>query len=426
MGRTSTRRQRGIDTATEQIAHIWRRCSFGTHHEQVAKWRTSDPQDLITALVENTTFWALDEASLFDDYPGDEDNERTVLLTMLDQMMSLDNPLHERMAWYWSTHFTTNVQAEARLAWQQHHLFRRHAFGNFRDLARAITTDPAMLLYLDGAGSNGDAPNENYAREFLELFTLGRNAGYTETDVRAAARIFSGWHVDWETAAVRFEPDTHYERPVTFMGERRRWSLDDFIDYICGQPQCHEHVVTRMYHHFVGPDLSAARRNELAKVFVDNDLEILPLIAAMLRGDDFLAAIHSRARQPLEWVLGAIQALGFETATAVDLQIWQLENLGQTPFRPPNVAGWPLDDRWSGTSQIVGRTSLLLEWELAENTIDNVAPTVAAVLERCGIYAPSPSTLAALKRIERDFSEFDYRLELLFVTALTSPEFTLL
>jgi hypothetical protein len=128
----------------------------------------------------------------------------------------------------------------------------------------------------------------------------------------------------------------------------------------------------------------------------------------------------------LEWVLGAIQALGFETATAVDLQIWQLENLGQTPFRPPNVAGWPLDDRWSGTSQIVGRTSLLLEWELAENTIDNVAPTVAAVLERCGIYAPSPSTLAALKRIERDFSEFDYRLELLFVTALTSPEFTLL
>jgi len=93
---------------------------------------------------------------------------------------------------------------------------------------------------------------------------------------------------------------------------------------------------------------------------------------------------------------------------------------------PPNVAGWPLDDRWASTSQIISRTSLLLEWELPQATINSVVPTVDGVLERCGIYDPSASTRAALDHIEETMSEFDFRLELLFVTALTSPEFTLL
>ena len=176
----------------------------------------------------------------------------------------------------------------------------------------------------------------------------------------------------------------------------------------------------------VGPDLSDRRRDELAKVFAEADLEIKPLVAAMLQGDDFLAAIHSRARQPLEWVLGALQALGFSSIAAAEVQPWTLRALGQMPMAPPNVAGWPLDDRWTSTSQIISRTNLLLNWHLPESTINSVVPSVDAVLERCGIHHPSPSTRAALDHIEETISEFDYRLELLFVTALSSPEFTLL
>lgn len=210
------------------------------------------------------------------------------------------------------------------------------------------------------------------------------------------------------------------------MGERKRWTVDSLISFVCSQPACHRHVVTRLYNHLVGPDLADARRDELAVLFADEGLEIKPLVAEILRGDDFLNATHSRARQPLEWILAALKAIGYRSVTDAELEYWQIDILGQVPFRPPNVAGWPLDDRWASTSQIIARTSLLLDWELPESTINSVAPTVDAVLERCGIFDPSPSTRAALDAIETNHSEFDYRLELLFVTALISPEFTLL
>lgn len=414
----------GID---EQLAHVMRRAGFGPQPGDVERWREHGPTALIDALLSADGAHVMDEdevraamASVGDSDDGD------VLLGVVDRMFTSSDPLHERMTWYWHTHFTTSHESsDMRLAWQQHHLLRRMALGNFGELAREITTDAAMLFYLDGAGSHGSAPNENYAREFLELFTLGRDGGYTEDDVRAAARVFSGWHVDWETGEVSFDPETHYDRPVTFMGTRRRWTVDSLVGFVCAQPACHRHVVARLYHHLVGPDLSDSRRNELADLFADEGLEIRPLVAAMLHGDDFASAVHSRARQPIEWALGALAALGFESPAEAGLEYWHLDVLGQVPFRPPNVAGWPLDDRWGSPSGVIARTSVLLEWGLAERTIDEVTPTVDAVLARCGIHDPSTSTQAALDAIEADFSEFDRRLELLFVTALVSPEFTL-
>lgn len=415
-------------TQDEQIAHVFRRCGFGPQPGDIERWRDVGATGLIEALLEDDSAPALDEDALFEQFGGSDDIEDDAIFqAFLDPMLSATRSLHERMTWYWHTHFTSSAESSGvRFGWQQHHLLRRHALGNFGDLARAISTDPAMLFYLDGAGSYGENPNENYAREFLELFTLGRDGGYGEDDVRAAARIFSGWHVDWESAEVHFEPDTHYARPVTFMGKRQRWTLDSLVEHVCGLRSCHRHVVTRLYSHLVGPDLSDTRRDELADVFAASGLEIKPLVAAILRGDDFLAALHSRTRQPIEWALAALRALGYRSVEQADLKPWQLETLGQMPMRPPNVAGWPLDDRWSGPSQVIARTSLLLDWELPEEAINTLPPTVDAVLERCGIFAPSASTRAALDTIEETYSEFDYRLELLFVTAMTSPEFSLL
>ena len=412
----------------EQIAHVFRRCGFGPKPGDVEAWMARGPEALTASLLTNADIHVVEGDSMFDGIGGVDDiDDDLMLAAVVDQMLNGSNQLHERLTWYWHTHFTTSAESsDRRYAWQQHHLLRRHALGNFRTLAREITTDPAMLLYLDGAGSHGENPNENYAREFLELFTLGRDGGYAEDDVRAAARIFSGWHLDWETGEVSFEPDTHYSRPVTFMGARRRWTVDSLVDFVCDLPACHRHVVTRLYHHLVGPDLKDARRDELAQVFADADLELLPLLEAMLTGDDFLAATHSRARQPFEWTVAAVNALGFDSMASADLQYWHIDVLGQVPFLPPNVAGWPLDDRWASTSQVIARTSVLLDWELPRSVIDSVPPTVDAVLAHCGIYDASASTREALDRIEREFSEYDYRLELLFVTALTSPEFTLL
>jgi len=420
-------RQGQTDDEAEQIAHVLRRCGFGPKPGDVDHWRERGAAALVDALLGDDDVKALDEDDLFAQFGGTEIDDSELFAAMVDPALQGENQLHERMSWYWHTHFTTSRDSSTQsLVWRQFQLIRRMALGNFGDFARAISTDAAMLLYLDGAGSYGDDPNENYAREFLELFTLGRNGGYSEEDVRAAARIFSGWHVDWDTGDVTFEPDTHYDRPVTFMGKRQRWTIDSLVSFVTAQPACHRHVVTRLYHHFVGPDLSPARRDELAKVFANSGLEIKALLGAMLRGEDFLKAARSRTRQPVEWALGALNALGYTSTEHAELEHWHLEILGQMLYYPPNVAGWPLDDRWSAPSQIIARTTVLLEWELPESTVDAVAPTVDAVLARCGIYSPSPSTRTALERIQDEFSEFDYRLELLFVATLTSPEFTLL
>jgi uncharacterized protein (DUF1800 family) len=416
----------------KQIAHVFRRCGFGPTPGAVEAWEEHGPQALIEELLSREAIEYRTEAKLYDGFNLSEDDDDDYKLFELavasigNDMVHGSNPIHERMTWYWSTHLTSsNERADSAMMWRQYQLFRQHALGHFPTLMRQVTTDAAMLLYLDGAESRGTNPNENYAREFLELFTLGRNGGYTEDDVRAAARILSGWWVDWETAEVHYKADQAYTRPVTFMGERRRWNLDEFIEFVCSRPSCAQHVATRIYHHLVGPDLTDDRRDELAAVFVANGMEIKPLVAEMVRGDDFLAATHSRARQPVEWLIAARQALGLGGFFDQD-ERWHLEVLGQMPFLPPNVAGWPLDDRWASASQIIARTSVAMDWDMPERLYDEIEPTVDAVLARCGIYDPSESTQAALKQIEADVSEYDGRLELLLLTAIVTPEFTLL
>ena len=294
-----------------QIAHVFRRCGFGPAPGAVAAWESQGPQALIDDLLARDTIEFLSEDELFDGYDVSDDDGDYQLFAqfvraMGDSMMTGANPLHERMTWYWNTHFTSSFdRASAQMIWRQYHLVREHALGHFPTLVRRITTDAAMLLYLDGSGSRGANPNENYARELLELFTLGRDGGYTEDDVKAAARILSGWWVDWETGEVNYEAEESYTRPVTFMGERRRWTLDGFVDYVCARPACARHVATRLYHHLVGPDPTAERIDELAAAFRDGDMEIRPLVEAIVRGPEFLDAVHSRARQPIEWLVGA-------------------------------------------------------------------------------------------------------------------------
>lgn len=404
-------------------AHILRRTGFGPAPGQVEAWDGMAPEKVLEIVLDNDAEAWRTEAELFDGVPS-EGGLSDLFPFLVDQLLDPANPLHERMSWYWHTHFTSSVEAaEVPFVWRQFHLLRKHALGNFGELARSVTTDAAMLAYLDGGDSIGAAPNENYAREFLELFTLGRDNGYTEEDVRVAARIFSGWSIDWDTGQTEYEPELGYTRPLTFMGERRRWDVDSLVAFVCGLPQCHRHVATRLYRHLVGGDPSDERASQLATVFAAAKLEIRPLVREILRGEDFLNARWSRARQPFEWALAAIQAIGLDVTAEGGLELWHLEMLGQAPYLPPNVAGWPLDERWVSASQIITRTSILLDWEIPEKTIEEVAPTAEAVLARCAIFAPSSTTLGALEGIERDVPEYERRLELLFVTALTSPEF---
>lgn len=404
---------------------LLRRITFGPNAGHVDAAVGRPAVDVIDDAFSAGIGWALDDDELDDAVDRDDQGIEEVFSTVMGRMVDPEHGLHERLNWFWQLHFPTSVdKVDAPMLWRQHHLMRRHALGNFAELLRALTTDAAMLLHLDGSSSSGDAPNENYSRESLELFTMG--SGYTEDDVRAGARILSGWDVDWETQAVSFDAERNYARPVTFLGTRQRWTVDDWVDAVCNRPETHRHVARRLHTYLVGSDLTDERLEHLAGVFRDQNLEIAPLVREILLGS--IGLQHTRARQPLEWTLAALHAIAPRNAPAdvAVLEPWQLETLGQLPYHPPNVAGWPLDARWCGATQMIPRTGLLLSWTLPDATVNQIAPTAAAVLDHCGVHDPSASTSAALAELEQTHSEYDQRLELLFLSVLTSPEFSLL
>ncbi len=409
----------------EQVAHLLRRTGFGIRPGQVQRLVRSDIHDLIDEVLSDGG-WALSaeeaESRNFDDVQWD-----TLATEWIDQMLSPSTSLHERMTWFWHGHFTSSRdKASAQLMVRQNHLIRRHALGNFRDFARDILVDGAMLRYLDGDGSRGDSPNENLSREFLEIFMLGRGNGYTEDDVRAGARILSGWRVDYETSVVSFEPEYHYSRPVEFLGTRRNWDLGSYVDTVLAHPACADHVAARIHAHLVSTELTSERRAQLGQTLRNNNWEIRPLISEILHHEDFVNARGRRTRQPIEWFVGAATASGIPRLGENGFEFWQIFASGQVPFLPPNVAGWPDDDRWSSATQIMNRGNAILNWHLPENLLNTLAPTREAVLTHLGIPEVSQSTAAALDAAIETQTEYDNGLELLLVTAMLSPEFSLI
>lgn len=408
-----------------QVAHVLRRTRFSVPSGSFERYASTDIHDLVDEQLTDQG-WALDvdEAASRN---LDDAEWYTLPAEWMNRLMAPDAGLHERMVWFWHGHFTTNRgETNHRDMWRQHHLVRRHALGNLRDFAREIITDAAMLHFLDGASSRGDAPNENFSREFLELFMLGRNQGYTEQDVRSGARILAGWSVDWESGEISFDREHGYERPVTFLERRERWDLDSYVDAVLDQPACAEHIASALHRHLVSTPLDADRRAQLGRVLRNNDWEIRPLVSELLHSDDFVEARGHRTCQPVEWFTAATAAFGIAGMEDKGFEYWQIGQSGQIPFEPPNVAGWPDDDRWSSTSQVISRGNAMMHWELAESVIDRVEPTPDAVLAHCGIADATQTTRDAMERAIDAQTEFSHGLELLLALALLSPEFAVI
>lgn len=407
----------------EQVAHTLRRTGFGIWPGQVDSLIDDDIHDLIDARIADEG-WALSpEETNSRDF--EEIRYDTLPREWMDRIISPEAGLHERMVWMWHNHFTTNRgETNHQMMWRQHQTIRRHALGNVRDLARAILEDGAMLHFLDGDGSRGEAPNENLSREFLELFMLGRNAGYTEGDIRAGARILSGWRVNYETSDVEFDRERAYTRPVEFLGQRKNWNLDSYLDAVMSQPACAGHLAEVVHTYLVSTPLSNERRDELGQVLRTNDWELRPLISEILHHDDFVNGLGVRTREPVEWLGAAAAAFDLSAVGEDGFTYWQIGQTGQVPFEPPNAGGWVNDERWSSASQILVRGNALLHWEVSEQLINSVAPTPSAVLAHCGILSASDTTIAAMERAIDVQTEYDRGLELLLTMALLSPEFS--
>ena len=405
----------GTDTLG-QLAAVAKRLTFGPAPGRLDDWadRGVDASTAIDELLAAEPRQPeLPELGSNDDY--------TRLRTWwVEQMLHPDAGVHERMVWFWHTHLTSSLQkAEPGLMLRQHKLLRANALGNLRDLLHDITVDAAMLYWLDGASNTADAPNENYSRELMELFTLGHGADYTEQDVRNGARALAGWWVDDEHGSeVVFDESAKLASALDFLGTTVA-SADDVADAVCDHPACAPFIAGRVHAQLAGFVPDDARRDELSNVFRDADLEIAPLIEAIVRDPSFIDPGYRRPRSGLEWFL-AVNHL-YET----DIDVYTLEGLGQLPLEPPNVAGWPGDARWISASALFQKAETAWDWAGDLPTLDRDDP-VGHVLLRAALFEVSDETRATLEAAAAAAEGRRETSSLLHALVACSPEFSMI
>ncbi len=265
-------------------------------------------------------------------------------------------PLQEKLTLFWHGHFTTSARDErsASLIWQQNELLRRQSAGSFETFVRRISRDPAMLDYLNNSQNRKAHPNENYARELMELFTLGIG-NYTENDIKEAARAFTGWAHDGDDFIFRsYDHDTGEK---TFMGRRGNWDGDDIISIILRHPRCSPYIAGRLWRFFVSEELPEAVEEGLGEVLRDNDYQLRPLLMTLLRSKAFYQPDHigSQIKSPVQLVVGTMRKLEMQQLPPPRQITNALNQMGQIPLMPPNVKGWPGGRAWINTATLFAR-----------------------------------------------------------------------
>src|SRR5688500_14799588 len=264
-------------------------------------------------------------------------------------------PLQEKLTLFWHGHFTTSARDErsAHLLWQQNELLRRQAAGNFGDFVSDISHDPAMLDYLNNQQNRKQHPNENYARELMELFTLGIG-NYTEDDIKEAARAFTGWGHDGDDFV--FRKYDHDNGEKKFFGRKGNLDGEDVIDAILEHRACASYIACKLFAFFgyENPELEITQG--LGQVLRENDWNLRPLLRTMLTSQAFYGdkAIGTQIKSPVQLVVGTSRLLGLEPPVGRGLGA-SLQQMGQVPLDPPNVKGWPGGRAWIHTSTLFVR-----------------------------------------------------------------------
>lgn len=277
------------------------------------------------------------------------------------EMLSTDAPFTERMTLFWHNHFTSGLQKVRwpALLYQQNLLLRQHAVGNFRTFLHAIARDPAMLIYLDSQTNRKWAPNENFARELLELFTLGEGH-YSEPDIKEAARAFTGWEMEPRTGRFRFNAGAHDDGPKTFLGRSGAFDGDAILDILLEQPRLAVHVTEKLWRAFVSDTPDAVEVQRLAALFRQHDYALKPLLKALFMSSHFRAASNrgSMIKSPVELIVGTLRLLQVPVSDP-QLLVRAGRALGQDLLEPPNVKGWPGGQAWITSGTLLARQQFL-------------------------------------------------------------------
>ena len=279
------------------------------------------------------------------------------VLWWLDRMVRTSHPLQEKLTLFWHDHFASSDQGQAMML-AQNRMLRRRAFGSFRALLGDVTRDPAMQLFLSLADSTKEAPNENYARELMELFTLGR--GYTERDVREAARALTGFVADYRddgTVGIRFDASQHDAGRKQLLGRKGAFKPDDVLDIVVRHPLHAPFMVTKLWEFFHASPPSRATVRGLAALYRRERLQIKPVVRAILEHPLLYRRLEApdMVKSPVVYVAGALRTTGSHVNNASP--VFLLEAMGQLPFDPPSVAGWEWGPAWMSSNAMRQRFS---------------------------------------------------------------------
>jgi Protein of unknown function (DUF1800) len=372
-----------------KAAHLLNRAGFGGTIEEIEHVRSLGPMDAVDELLDFPDGGAEEQSesdvpdlSAIDGVPKTlremqrqlavktEEEKRAlrqkfnmangeVLVAMtgwwLGRMARGPHPLQEKLTFFWHGHFTTSAKDErmSLLMWNQNELLRRYAAGNFGQLAHAISRDPAMLDYLNNTQNRKEHPNENYARELMELFTVGIG-NYTENDVKQGARAFTGWTHDGEEFF--FRPGEHDYGVKTYLGRTGNFNGDDVVDIILQHPACAPFISTELYRWFVSDEADPKLAYALGDVLRQNNYELRPLLRTLLTSRAFYddSAIGAQIKTPVQLVAGSVRLLDVDMPQPRAVMA-TLTQMGQVPFMPPNVRGWLGGRTWINTSTMFVR-----------------------------------------------------------------------
>lgn len=355
-----------------KAAHLFRRAGFGTSASALATAARSELSTELDrlfdrSLLESGSFTVdsnqLNESALASGDP------RNLSLWWLHAMLNSPLPLLEKTTLFWHGHFATGAEKvkEAQLMMAQNRMLRFNALGSFSKMVHEISKDPAMLIYLDSAANRKAHPNENYARELMELFCLGEG-NYTEHDVRELARCFTGWEV--RRSQFRFNVYQHDSGTKQVLDRQSLQSGEEAVDAVLASRHAPIFIIRKLFRFFVAdepapPDILLA---PLAKQLVDQDWQIAGVVRQMLGSRlMFSAAVRGRKiRSPIDWALNWMKA--FEITTNLKKISDALHELGQAVFYPPNVKGWDGGRAWINSSTLVGRTNLISQMLRDETT----------------------------------------------------------
>jgi uncharacterized protein (DUF1800 family) len=347
--------------------------------------------------------------------------QRTDLVSWwLDQMASVDSPFIERMTWFWHGHWATSMSKVeyANSMYVQNQIFRNFAIGDFRLFAKKMILDGALQYWLDNQTNTVKAPNENLAREVMELFTLGVNR-YSETDIKEVARALTGYSVDRESGEVQFNVTRHDNSRLNILNKSGNFDALNLMDLLVERDDCAQFIAERLWYRFVSDETQLTDRT-IQDSFKERDL--MKAILTLANHSGMTDEKNSMVKPPLEWFIGACRSLNVLPSKIAKSQIilGYLDRFAQKPFYPPNVGGWPSGEIWLTAANAQYRIEMaqLIVKAADLSAISNISLNKRAsfLADLLGIGEWSARTKSALIASQTD-------PERMVTTALCAPEY---